>query len=202
MKQVYHSFLKLQELWLFLKHLGGFCIMAMERKNNKIVTECITIALIQLMEKKNFDDISITELTKRAGVGRVSFYRNFEDKKDVLRKYLNDIQYEFMISREANRHDSNFTEYITDLFTHLYNYKELGLLLLKADMFYLVKEQFDYVFDRLKTTRKEEAALLFLSGGLYNAFYYWVSNNYAGSPKEIAESITQYISVKNLIVIK
>lgn len=61
--------------------------MNIERKNNKIVTESITIALIQLMEKKDFCNISITELTKRAGVGRVSFYRNFVDKEDVLRKY-------------------------------------------------------------------------------------------------------------------
>lgn len=176
--------------------------MNIERKNNKIVTESITIALIQLMEKKDFCNISITELTKRAGVGRVSFYRNFVDKEDVLRKYLNDIQYEFMISRDANRHDSNFTEYITELFAHLYNYKELAQLLLKADMFYLVKEQFDYVFDHLKTTSEEEAAIFFLSGGLYNAFFYWASNNFSGSPKEIAENITRYINVQNLIVIK
>lgn len=176
--------------------------MDMERKNNKIVNESITLALIQLMAKKDFHEISITELTKRAGVGRVSFYRNFEDKTDVLRKYLNDIQYEFMVSREANRHNSNFTEYITELFSHLYNYKELAELLLKADMFYLVKEQFDYVFDKLKTTSEEETALFFLSGGLYNAFYYWAVNNFAASPKELAENITNYINAKNLIVIK
>lgn len=176
--------------------------MNIERKNNKIVAESITLALIQLMEKKDFNDISITELTKRAGVGRVSFYRNFEDKTDVLRKYLNDIQYEFMRSREANRHDSNFTEYITGLFAHLYTYKELAILLLKADMFYLVKEQFDFVFDKLKTTSEEESALFFLSGGLYNAFYYWVSNDFFGSPKEIAQNITKYINAQNLLVIK
>lgn len=176
--------------------------MDMERKNNKIIAESITLALIQLMEKKDFNDISITELTKRAGVGRVSFYRNFEDKTDVLRKYLNDIQYEFMLSREINRRDSNFTEYITELYAHLYNYKELALLLLKADLFYLVKEQFDYVFNKLKTTQEEEAALFFLSGGLYNAFYYWVSNDFSNSPKEIAEKITQYINAQNLLIIK
>lgn len=176
--------------------------MDMERKNNKIVAESITLALIQLMEKKEFHDISITELTKRAGVGRVSFYRNFDDKTDVLRKYLNDIQYEFMLSREAKRRNSDFTEYITELFAHLYNYKDLAHLLLKANMFYLVKEQFDYVYDKLKTTKKEEPALFFLSGGLYNAFYYWVSNDFSGSPEEVAKKITQYINVQNLLVIK
>ena len=176
--------------------------MEIERKNNKIVTESITLALIQLMKKKDFNAISITELTTRAGVGRVSFYRNFEDKTDVLRKYLNDIQYEFMLSREANRRDSDFTGYITDLFTHLYNYKELADLLLKADMFYLVKEQFDYVFNKLKTTSEEESALFFLSGGLYNAFYYWASSDFSDSPKELAIKITKYINAQNLLVIK
>lgn len=176
--------------------------MDMERKNNRIVNESITLALIQLMDKKEFNDISITELTNRAGVGRVSFYRNFEDKTDVLRKYLNDIQYEFMISREANRRDSNFTEYITELFAHLYNYQDLARLLLKADMFYLVKEQFDYVYDKLKTTGEEETAIFFLSGGLYNAFYYWATNDFSSSPKEIAEKITTYINVQNLLLIK
>ena len=47
--------------------------MDIVKNNNRIVTESITLALIQLMEKKDFNAISITELTKRAGVGRVSF---------------------------------------------------------------------------------------------------------------------------------
>lgn len=173
--------------------------MVNERKSNKIVIESITIALMQLMEKKDFDKISITEITKRAGVGRVSFYRNFESKEDVLRKYLEEITSEFMISREALRHESNFTEYITDLFTHLYNYKQLGDLLLKADMFYLVKEKFDYVFDSLKTAEEEEASLYFISGGLYNAFYYWAIHGYNCPPKKIAEDITRYINTCGLI---
>ena len=67
-------------------------------------------------------------------------------------------------------------------------------------MFYLVKEQFDYIFNNLKTTSEEEAALFFLSGGLYNAFYYWTTNNFSGSPEEIAESITLYINAQNLFV--
>lgn len=171
----------------------------MKNVRNKIVVESITIALMQLMEKKSFEDISITEITKRAGVGRVSFYRNFESKEDVLRKYLGDITDQFMESRKTLRHESNFTEYITDLFTHLYQYKELGTLLLKADMFYLVKEKFDYVFDSLKNTEEEEASLYFISGGLYNAYYYCAVHDYAYPPEKIARDITRYINTCGLI---
>ena len=55
---------------------------------NAFINECITTALIGMMDRKAFDNITITELVKEAGVSRVSFYRNFESKKDVLEKYM------------------------------------------------------------------------------------------------------------------
>ncbi len=47
----------------------------MNRKQelNAFIKDCITKALIELMKKKNFEDITITELVETAGVGRVSF---------------------------------------------------------------------------------------------------------------------------------
>jgi AcrR family transcriptional regulator len=60
------------------------------RKNtaNLIVRENITEALLKLMKKKDFAHISVSELTQTAGVGRVSFYRNFVSKEDVLQQYM------------------------------------------------------------------------------------------------------------------
>ena len=55
---------------------------------NQTVKEAIAIALVQLMKRKNFEDISVSEIVKIAGVGRSSFYRNFESKKDVLSYYI------------------------------------------------------------------------------------------------------------------
>ena len=46
----------------------------------------LTAALIALLQKKTLAEISVSELTKAAGVGRVSFYRNFERKEDILRE--------------------------------------------------------------------------------------------------------------------
>lgn len=55
---------------------------------NLIVKESITQALFRLMDKKSFPDITIKELTDVAGVGRVSFYRNYTSKEDVALTYL------------------------------------------------------------------------------------------------------------------
>lgn len=57
-----------------------------KRKNsaNLIVRESIETALVQLMEKKPFNEITISEIVKKAGVSRVSYYRNYYYKEDVL----------------------------------------------------------------------------------------------------------------------
>ena len=58
------------------------------RNTNEVVIECITQAMAAMIIDRPFEEISITELVRRAGVSRNSFYRNFRDKEDVLRRYI------------------------------------------------------------------------------------------------------------------
>ncbi|MDO5294798.1 MAG: TetR/AcrR family transcriptional regulator [bacterium] len=60
-------------------------------ESNAITRECIESALIQLMEDKTFEQISITDITKKAGVSRNAYYRNYNSKEDILSKYLQNI---------------------------------------------------------------------------------------------------------------
>ena len=61
----------------------------MNRKNSahSIVVESLTQALLILMEKKPLKEIKISELCKKAGVGRVSFYRNYSSMEEILVHY-------------------------------------------------------------------------------------------------------------------
>ncbi|MGN0481436.1 MAG: TetR/AcrR family transcriptional regulator [Lachnospiraceae bacterium] len=56
------------------------------QEKNSYVRAHITEALLKMMEKQDFDSISVCKLTNEAGVCRASFYRNFRDKEDVLRQ--------------------------------------------------------------------------------------------------------------------
>lgn len=53
---------------------------------NDTIKECIYTAMLLLMEQKSYDKITVTDITKKAGVSRMSFYRNFDSKDDVLFK--------------------------------------------------------------------------------------------------------------------
>lgn len=57
-------------------------------ESNQIVRQCLTEALLILLRTKKLEDITITELVEKAGVGRVSFYRNFGSKQEIVLDYL------------------------------------------------------------------------------------------------------------------
>ncbi len=52
-----------------------------------VAEERIAVALLALLDEKEFSRISITEITERAGVSRVSYYRHFSSKEDILLRH-------------------------------------------------------------------------------------------------------------------
>ena len=56
------------------------------QEKNAYVRTQILKTLLKMMKEQPFDSIVISTLTKRAEVGRASFYRNFTDLKDVLKQ--------------------------------------------------------------------------------------------------------------------
>jgi len=46
-------------------------------------------ALMLLMDEKPYDKINVSDIADKAGVARPTFYRNFDDKDEVVLQYLN-----------------------------------------------------------------------------------------------------------------
>ena len=74
-----------------MKQTGVICTMEKNISYKESVKEAIMIALVQLMDKKEFNKITIQEIVDRAGVGRSSFYRNYYSKEDVLADYISSL---------------------------------------------------------------------------------------------------------------
>ena len=61
----------------------------MEKKTNLTAKEKIEEALIEcLKEKIRLDDLTVAELSKRAGVGKSTFYRHYKDIYDVYEQLI------------------------------------------------------------------------------------------------------------------
>ena len=94
----------------------------MENSNNKktasaYIKENLFSALLELMKEKDFSDIRIQDIAKRAGVSRVSYYRNFTSKEDVLESYMNEETGKF--HQEHSGEDER--EFLIHLLEHLKN---------------------------------------------------------------------------------
>ena len=162
-----------------------------EEKNTYVKSQ-ITNALIDLMHQKAFHDISVSELTDKAEVGRVSFYRNYDSKEDVLSEYIH-IETEKWINKNDFIHISvpATKEYVVSLLKHLYEYREFIDLLLKNDIIYLLENEFDERISEHLKDSENPWTIAYTTGGFYKLFLYWAKNGYSLSAEEIAIYLEQ-----------
>lgn len=55
-------------------------------ESHKLTKECIQTALIDIMTKKPFNQITVSEVITRSGISRSAFYRNYSSKEDVIKE--------------------------------------------------------------------------------------------------------------------
>ena len=154
---------------------------------NRVVIESLQGALLQLIAKKSYDSITVTELCKKAGVSRMAFYGNFESKDEIIRKILYDLQSELFARigspfRQAVAYNwyldmFRFTAEKAEILKSIFCYGDQGKYLeLVNSMILRHKDlQSDDTYQRL-----------LWSGGIVNAVVYWLSSDMAESPEQMA----------------
>lgn len=80
-------------------------------------------ALFDLMTKKKFSAIAVSDLVKEAHVARASYYRNFSSKEDIIHSYIERCR--SCVARQINYSEDN-TEWLMEqnLITSLNFYKK------------------------------------------------------------------------------
>lgn len=163
------------------------------RKTNEVVIESIIISLVELLEQKSFDDISIVEIITHAGVSRNSFYRNFKNKEDILVQYITKITADFVETSDITSLSDSWENYIYTLFLHLYNNRNVTDIFIKNDKMHLIREVFDNFIVEKTHGRLDSWHAYFLSGGLFNLYCHWAKNDYGVSIDTIAQHFSQVV---------
>ena len=57
-------------------------------KKNLYCKNQIAGSFVELLKDRKIQTVSITEIVEKAQVSRITFYRNFKDKEDILRYYI------------------------------------------------------------------------------------------------------------------
>ena len=142
--------------------------MNKKQEANAFVKECITTALIKMMQEHSFESISITNLVECAGVARVSFYRNFTSKEDVIKQHLDFLIGEWGREFEKTGALSTLNE---SLIKYYYKHREFYLLLYKHNLSAMIYEN---IREALQIDSVEESSERFRRAVWAGAIFGWI----------------------------
>ncbi len=163
-------------------------------------------SLIDLMQIKKIDDISISEISENAEISRRTFYRNFTSKEDVLDGYFEVI---FADIRERIDRLGDGIDCISSLriiFRLCYEHKDFFFALSKSNMLGFMLQKWNTAlpilhslfidrikkFPQTKDTKTLEYLLSFNVGGTFNMVLKWIDEGMAIPPDEMADIVEDF----------
>lgn len=103
-------------------------------------------SLLTLLEEKPMDDITISELTQLAGISRMTFYRNYSCKEDILSEHFKDVLAQYKKDMGEKHGQGNY--YDKKNIVHCFEYFYEQRTFLESVM----KRGFNYIFCRWWTS--------------------------------------------------
>ena len=161
--------------------------------------EWIYKALISLLKKNAFRKISIEDITKKAGVARLTFYRNYESKEDILINQGRKVYEKLMADLELGIDEENVTySSIKKVISVFNDYAELFEVLLENNLEYLIMQSFEveisHILNRIFGVDKEDKyKVKFYEGALFAIAIEWIKNSREESIDELTNIIYNLI---------
>ena len=154
-------------------------------QKNTYVKKQITAALLALLKEKPLSEISISELTSRAGIGRVSFYRNYESKEDILKEESERLTREWGRLYESNPESAPETLF-PSLFDFYRDHKDFYTTLYHAGMSSIMMETIVSTIRITPEMQNLEAYMkAFWAYGIYGWMLEWIKRGMQESGKEL-----------------
>jgi len=166
----------------------------------------ITKALIKLMGKYPYNEITVTQIVMETDLVRKTFYRNFNSKDDVLDSIINSAIIEYTDALTESDEDP-----LTVIFTFCEKNKKLLKLLHKNNMLYLLLLKLNEALPKIsETTEKEknpfaklmtglepDYLIAFNIGAVWNVIFKWVDRGMTDPPEKIKATIEEYLKRLN-----
>ncbi len=157
-------------------------------KQNEI-DKNITNALLSLMEEEDYDSITVTDIVKRAGTSRVTYYRHFTSKEDVILHFFEMTKARFVdqITINGNEIPSDNSLAIMALFLYFKANIKANKCLRKAGLDGELLKFLSNEFLENLPVKLDKYVAYFVAGALYNVLINWLDNDCQDSIEEISK---------------
>lgn len=166
----------------------------MTQKKNTLTRECIFTALLLLMEQKPYEEITITDIARKAGVSRMSYYRMYKSKDDILIQYFNDI-FEECLEQIKSMEEMDRFLFTLLIFRTAREYHQLIECLLHAELHTIVLQCFiryctylaEHVFAFDMSDIRVDYWIYGEAGRFSQLIFRWVERGMQETPEEMAK---------------
>lgn len=149
-------------------------------------------SIMLLLEEKSFSEITVSEITKKAGVSRMTFYRNYKVKEDIFSDHLTTILKEYYegVSSMENYGDFYSLNNLIHCFIYFSKHKPFIQCLLGRGFGHIFTKGIrNYIITIwYKETDKIDRfyELQAFAGSLVSVFEAWVERDSKETPEELA----------------
>ncbi len=156
-------------------------------KRRKETRNKISKVFINLLQNKEINEITVTDICKLAKINRSTFYVNYLDIYDLADKIGKDLEQEvfslYQEEREANHNSNNFLK----LFKHIKDNQLFYKTYFKLNMDKnLITQEYDYHLSKeLYNDKYIDYHMEFFRAGLNAIIKKWLDNGCKESPEEI-----------------
>lgn len=172
------------------------------RTENPLLKEYLFTALIKLMDQKDFKDIKISEIAQKAGVSRMTYYRTYESKEDILIQYFKE-QAEKATAQLKGRDDLNAEESLTLFFNffkeqaHLLEYLQKAGLLKEVGFRFanFISDTYEHHDRHLTSPAYKSYEVNFIAGGIFLILMNWVERDLRETPNELARMTMEMLRI-------
>lgn len=162
---------------------------------NRITRESICTALLELLKTNEFKKISISELVRKAGVSRQSFYRNYNTKEDIVLEIERTIGAHMIEKMKDPDYINNPKKWFIDFFTIVKENNAAVTLLQKADLFITIFEKIpSYIESQIETVTPElHYSIVGSMAAVHSIARDWFNNGMKESEIEMADLCMHYV---------
>ena len=159
-------------------------------------------ALVELMQKKSFSKISITEICGQADLNRTTFYLHYSDQQELLQDVVHDVLERTEKYLRGSCKHKNMTEFLTDYLDYIRTNASSFHTLMCGD---ISSEARGVLIEGLLKDMKEEwpnygppikndYTYTFIMQGSIHVIIRWIEQDFDLPSKELAALILQLIT--------
>ena len=162
--------------------------MGTNEKVTEFLRECMADAVIKLIQKKPVEKITASEIAAEAGVGRATWFRNFNSKQEAITYKLVKLWERYALEHDIKLWHQYSLVNAREFFEFHYSIRELMTTIYRAgvqsavyDAFYeILRPQYGADAYECYTSR-------FYSYGLFGLLVEWIKRDYHETPEEMTE---------------